>query len=85
MKDDRVEGIEVQGPGSILEEIARRGAPQMLAAAMEDEVAEFLAQHADKRDPNGRRVCTRQRRLRQRTQVAPTEQSDLETCSGRST
>ena len=44
---------------SILEEIARRGAQQMLGEAMEAEVAEFLAQHAEKRDENGHRVVVR--------------------------
>ena len=59
MENDTVRRIEAQGPGSILEEIARRGAQQMLAEAMEAEVAEFLAQHADKRDENGHRMVVR--------------------------
>ncbi len=59
MENDKVRSIEAQGPGSILEEIARRGAQQMLAEAMEAEVAEFVAQHADKRDENGHRVVVR--------------------------
>ena len=59
MENDTVRRIEAQGPGSILEEIARRGAQQMLAEAMEAEVAEFLAQHAEKRDENGHRVVVR--------------------------
>ena len=59
MENDTVRRIEAQGPGSILEEIARRGAQQMLAEAMEAEVAGFLAQHADKRDENGHRVVVR--------------------------
>ena len=59
MENDTVRRIEAQGPGSILEEIARRGAQQMLAEAMEAEVAGFLAQHAEKRDENGHRVVVR--------------------------
>ena len=59
MENDTVRRIEAQGPGSILEEIARRGAQQMLGEAMEAEVAEFLAQHAEKRDENGHRVVVR--------------------------
>ena len=59
MENDTVRTIETQGPGSILEEIARRGAQQMLAQEMEAEVAEFLAQDADKRDENGHRRVVR--------------------------
>ena len=59
MENDTVRSIEAQGPGSILEEIARRRAQQMLAEAMEAEVAEFVAQDADKRDENGHRVVVR--------------------------
>ena len=35
MEDDTVRTIEAQGPGSVLEEIARQGAKRMLAEAME--------------------------------------------------
>ena len=38
--------IDAQGPGSILEELSRRGAQQMLAQAMESEVALFIKKHA---------------------------------------
>ena len=38
MENDTVRTIEAQGPGSILEEIARQGAQRMLAQAMEAEV-----------------------------------------------
>jgi putative transposase len=51
--------IEAQGPGSVLEEIARRGAQQMLAQAMEAEVALFIENHADKVDENGHRKVVR--------------------------
>ena len=51
--------IEAQGPGSVLEEIARRGAQQMLAQAMEAEVAEFIQRHTDKVDENGHRKVVR--------------------------
>ena len=47
------QATEVQGsggPGTILEEIARAGARRMLAVALEAEVDEFLARHADRRD-----------------------------------
>ena len=51
--------IETQGPGTVLEEIARRGARQMLASAMDAEVAQFLEKHADKTDEKGRRLVVR--------------------------
>ena len=59
MHDCTIKEIEGQGPGSVLEEIARRGARQMLAQALEAEVAEFLEEHADKRDQNGHRMVVR--------------------------
>ena len=51
--------IEAQGPGSVLEEIARRGAQQMLAQAMEAEVALFIEKHADRVDGDGHRMVVR--------------------------
>ena len=59
MENDTVRTIEAPGPGSILEEIARQGAQRMLAQAMEAEVAEFLAQHAERRDDNGHQLAVR--------------------------
>ena len=59
MANSTLKEIEAQGPGSVLEEIARRGARQMLAQALEAEVAEFLDKHADKRDGNGHRMVVR--------------------------
>ena len=59
MENTTLMDIEAQGPGSVLEAIARRGAQQMLAQAMEAEVAEFIQQHADKVDQNGHRKVVR--------------------------
>ena len=59
MENITLREIEAQGPGSVLEEIARRGAQQMLAQAMEAEVAEFIDKHADKVDQNGHRQVVR--------------------------
>ena len=53
------QGDQGTRPGSVLEEIARRGAQQMLAQAMEAEVAEFVQRHADKVDENGHRKVVR--------------------------
>ena len=41
---------------SPLDEIVRQGAQQMLQAAIESEVQDFLAQHADRVDSQGRKL-----------------------------
>jgi len=38
---------------NVLSEILRQGAQQMLATAIENEVAEYIAAHADERDGAG--------------------------------
>jgi len=43
----------------VLTEILRQGAQQMLAAAIEKEVAEYIAAHADERDDVGHRLVVR--------------------------
>jgi len=55
-----------------LDEIVREGARRMLAAALEDEVAAYIAAHAAERDENGRRLVVRNghARPRQVTTVA---------------
>lgn len=47
------------GQSSPLDELVRHGAQQMLQSAIEAEVGEFLAQHADRRDAKGRRRVVR--------------------------
>ena len=42
-----------------LNEILQQGAQQMLASAIENEVADYLEGHADQRDENGRRLVVR--------------------------
>ncbi|MEV0709633.1 IS256 family transposase [Nocardia aurea] len=44
---------------SLLDEIVREGARQMLAAALKAEVAAYVAQFADQRDENGHRLVVR--------------------------
>ena len=44
---------------SPLDEIVRQGAQQMLQAAIESEVQEFLIEHSDRRDAEGRRLVVR--------------------------
>ena len=58
-----------QGPGAILDEIVRAGARQMLAAALEAEVDEFLARYADQRDQHGHRLAVRNGHLPKRSLV----------------
>ena len=45
--------------GSLLDEIVRDGARQMLAAALQAEVAAYVAAHADQVDEQGRRLVVR--------------------------
>jgi putative transposase len=58
---NRTTSSEMQGqlPGTILEELAREGARQLLAQALEAEVAEFIEKHQDKTDAEGRRQVVR--------------------------
>jgi putative transposase len=58
---DRTVSTDIVSIGSkdALTEILRRGAQQMLARAIENEVAEYLGQHADQCDEMGRRLVVR--------------------------
>ena len=47
------------GDQSPLDQIIRDGAQRMLQAAIEAEVDEFVARHADRRDPQGKRLVVR--------------------------
>src|SRR6059058_2880922 len=49
-----------------LDEIVRQGARRMLAAALEEEVAAYIAAHADERDEQGRRLVVRNGHARPR-------------------
>ena len=59
MENIKLRDIKAQGPGSVLEELARRGAQQMLSQAIEAEVALFIDKHADQVDENGHRKVVR--------------------------
>src|SRR5690606_20723633 len=50
-----------------LDELARRGAQRMLAAALEAEVDEYIRRHSGQRDEKGRALVVRNGRARQRT------------------
>ena len=45
--------------GSMLDELAREGARQMLAAALQAEVAAYIDAHTDQVDENGHRLVVR--------------------------
>jgi putative transposase len=55
------------GSQDVLTEILKEGAREMLASAIENEVAEYIAQHADKRDPDGHRLVVRNGYLPERS------------------
>jgi transposase-like protein len=54
-------------PKDVLTEILRDGAQRMLAAAIADEVGEYIAAHAEQRDASGHRLVVRNGHLPQRT------------------
>lgn len=68
---DRSTVSELQGktPGDVLEELARRGARQLLAQAMEAEVAEHVEKHRELSDEEGRRLVVRNGHLPERELV----------------
>ena len=68
MKDDTTStNIVSIGSQDVLTEILKEGAREMLASAIENEVAEYISQHADKRDPNGHRLVVRNGYLPERS------------------
>ena len=66
---DRSASSELQEPGGVLEELARKGARQLLAQAMEAEVAEFVEKHSGSTDEEGRRLVVRNGHLPERELV----------------
>lgn len=64
MEQSTAEGHNLSiGSRDILTEILRQGAEDLLAMAIEDEVAEYLARHARLRDGEGHRLVVRNGRL----------------------
>src|SRR5690625_2535776 len=51
--------LDEEAGGSLLDEIVREGARQMLAAALQAEVAAYIEAHADQLDEDGRRLVVR--------------------------
>jgi len=66
---DRSAPSELQEPAGVLEALARKGARQLLAQAMEAEVAEFVEKHSGTIDEEGRRVVVRNGHLPERELV----------------
>ncbi len=58
-KDQQDTPAAADSSGSMLDEIVREGARRMLAAALEAEVAAYVAEHADQLDGHGRRLVVR--------------------------
>src|SRR5258708_10539920 len=54
-------------PSSLIDQIVRDGARQMLAAALQAEVAAYIDQFAGLRDEHGRRLVVRNRTAQPRT------------------
>lgn len=62
-----VNGDGTTEAGSLIDEIVREGARRMLAAALEAEVDQYIAELAGQRDEQGRRLVIRNGRHRPRT------------------
>ena len=60
------ENEPVESCHDVLTEIARAGAQKMLAVALDDEVADYLAEHADSRDESGHLLVVRNGHGRER-------------------
>src|SRR5262249_12943770 len=60
------EAADATTGGSLIDEIVREGARRMLAAALEAEVAAYIAAHADQLDERGRRLVVRNGRAEPR-------------------
>jgi len=65
-KDQQDTPAAAQPSGSMLDEIVREGARRMLAAALEAEVAAYVAEHTDQLDEHGRRLVVRNGRRQAR-------------------
>jgi putative transposase len=62
-------GMQEQMPGDVLEELAREGARQLLAQALENEVVEFIEKHRGMTDGEGRRSVVRNGHMPERKLV----------------
>jgi len=58
--------IKEESTWSVLEQIARQGAQKMLQLALENEVEEFIQNHSNLKDENGKKVVTKNGYMPQR-------------------
>src|SRR3954447_21120237 len=80
--DDSTPGTgPVSSDGSLIDEIVCDGARRMLAAALEAEVAAYVAAHADQLDENGRGLVVRNGRAQSRQVL--TSSGAVEVCAPR--
>src|SRR5947209_4759353 len=56
---DLAVALTADGPSSVIDQIVREGARQMLAAALQAEVDAYVTQFTGERDENGRRLVVR--------------------------
>jgi len=56
---DLAAALPADGPSSVIDQIVREGARQMLAAALQAEVTACIGQFAGERDEHGRRLVVR--------------------------
>jgi putative transposase len=66
-QDTTIPTAFTESPRDVLTEVLRRGAQQMLAAAVENEVAEYLAAHREQLDEHGHRLVVRNGHMPART------------------
>ena len=71
MQEVNAATVRLPGAQDSLSEILRRGAQQLLAQAIEAEVAEWIDEHQHLRDASGRRQVVRNGRLPERKLVTP--------------
>lgn len=68
-EQDTLSALEITGgqqARSVLEEILRKGAQQLLQAAIEAEVAEYIEHHQQEKDETGHRLVRRNGHLPER-------------------
>jgi putative transposase len=66
-QDTTIPTAFTESPRDVLTEVLRRGAQQMLATAVENEVAEYLAAHREQLDEHGHRLVVRNGHMPART------------------
>ncbi len=78
MQEVNAATVRLPGAQDSLSEILRRGAQQLLAQAIEAEVAEWIDEHQHLRDASGRSQVVRNGRLPERKLVTPVGEIAIE-------